>query len=406
MRRVVVTGMGIVSPIGNNVAEVTDSLREGRSGIVHCEEYAELGFRSHLHGALKIDMDERIDRKLRRFMGDGAAYCYIAMEEAIADAGLSEALVTSERTGLVVGSGGPSTSAQIAAADITRDKGPKRVGPYAVPKAMCSSISANMSTAFHMRGLSYSISSACSTSAHCIGNGTELIQWGKQDIVLAGGAEELHWTLTVLFDAMGALSSKYNDTPERASRAFDADRDGFVIAGGAGVVVLEELEHAKARGATIYGEVVGYGATSDGVDMVAPSGEGARRCMKMATEGLGDTKVDYINAHGTSTPAGDMTELKAILEVFGADKPKISSTKSLTGHSQGATGAHEAIYSMIMLNNDFIAASANIENLDSEAGEADIVCERIDNANLNCVISNSFGFGGTNATLAFKRFEG
>ncbi len=406
MRRVVVTGMGIVSPIGNNVAEVTDSLREGRSGIVHCEEYAELGFRSHLHGALKIDMDERIDRKLRRFMGDGAAYCYIAMEEAIADAGLSEALVTSERTGLVVGSGGPSTSAQIAAADITRDKGPKRVGPYAVPKAMCSSISANMSTAFHMRGLSYSISSACSTSAHCIGNGTELIQWGKQDIVLAGGAEELHWTLTVLFDAMGALSSKYNDSPERASRAFDADRDGFVIAGGAGVVVLEELEHAKARGATIYGEVVGYGATSDGVDMVAPSGEGARRCMKMATEGLGDTKVDYINAHGTSTPAGDMTELKAILEVFGADKPKISSTKSLTGHSQGATGAHEAIYSMIMLNNDFIAASANIENLDSEAGEADIVRERIDNANLNCVISNSFGFGGTNATLAFKRFEG
>ncbi len=406
MRRVVVTGMGIVSPIGNNVAEVTDSLREGHSGIVHCEEYAELGFRSHLHGALKIDMDERIDRKLRRFMGDGAAYCYIAMEEAIADAGLSEALVTSERTGLVVGSGGPSTSAQIAAADITRDKGPKRVGPYAVPKAMCSSISANMSTAFHMRGLSYSISSACSTSAHCIGNGTELIQWGKQDIVLAGGAEELHWTLTVLFDAMGALSSKYNDSPERASRAFDADRDGFVIAGGAGVVVLEELEHAKARGATIYGEVVGYGATSDGVDMVAPSGEGARRCMKMATEGLGDTKVDYINAHGTSTPAGDMTELKAILEVFGVDKPKISSTKSLTGHSQGATGAHEAIYSMIMLNNDFIAASANIENLDPEAGEADIVRERIDNANLNCVISNSFGFGGTNATLAFKRFEG
>lgn len=406
MRRVVVTGMGIVSPIGNNVAEVTDSLREGRSGIVHCEEYAELGFRSHLHGAPKIDMDERIDRKLRRFMGDGAAYCYIAMEEAIADAGLSEALVTSERTGLVVGSGGPSTSAQVAAADITRDKGPKRVGPYAVPKAMCSTISANMSTAFRMRGLSYSISSACSTSAHCIGNGTELIQWGKQDIVLAGGAEELHWTLTVLFDAMGALSSKYNDSPERASRAFDVDRDGFVIAGGAGVVVLEELEHAKARGATIYGEVVGYGATSDGVDMVAPSGEGARRCMKMATEGLGDTKVDYINAHGTSTPAGDMTELKAILEVFGADKPKISSTKSLTGHSQGATGAHEAIYSMIMLNNDFIAASANVENLDPEAGEADIVRERIDNANLNCVISNSFGFGGTNATLAFKRFEG
>ncbi len=405
MRRVVVTGMGIVSPIGNNVAEVTESLREGRSGIARCEEYAELGFRSHLYGAPKIDMDDRIDRKLRRFMGDGAAYCYIAMEEAIADAGLSEAQVTSERTGLVVGSGGPSTSAQIAAADTTREKGPKRVGPYAVPKAMCSTISANMSTAFHMRGLSYSISSACSTSAHCIGNGTELIQWGKQDIVLAGGAEELHWTLTVLFDAMGALSSKYNNEPERASRAFDVDRDGFVIAGGAGVVVLEELEHAKARGAKIYGEVVGYGATSDGVDMVAPSGEGAVRCMKMATEGLGNTKVDYINAHGTSTPAGDMTELKAILEVFGDDKPKISSTKSLTGHSQGATGAHEVIYSMIMLNNDFIAASANVENLDPEAGEADIVRQRIDNANLNCVLSNSFGFGGTNASLAIKRFE-
>jgi 3-oxoacyl-[acyl-carrier-protein] synthase-1 len=405
MRRVVVTGIGIVSPIGNNVAEVTDSLRQGRSGIVFCDEYAERGFRSHVHGAPQIDMDDMIDRKLRRFMGDGAAYSYIAMGEAIKDAGLSEAEVSHERTGLVMGSGGPSTSAQIAAVDTARDKGPKRVGPYAVPKAMCSTVSANMATAYHMRGLSYSISSACSTSAHCIGNGAELIQWGKQDVVFAGGGEELHWTLTVLFDAMGALSSKYNDTPERASRPFDADRDGFVIAGGSGVVVLEELERAQARGAKIYGEVVGYGATSDGVDMVAPSGEGAKRCMRLATEALGNTKVDYINAHGTSTPAGDMTELKAIQDVFGAHKPKISSTKSLTGHSQGATGAHEAIYSLIMLNNDFIAASANVENLDPEAGDAEIVTQRIDDAGLNCVLSNSFGFGGTNATLAFKRLE-
>jgi len=405
MRRVVVTGMGIVSPIGSNVAEVTDSLRAGRSGIVFCPEYAERGFRSHLHGAPTIDMDDKIDRKLRRFMGDGAAYTYIAMQEAIADAGLSDADVSDERTGLVMGSGGPSTSALIDAADTARDKGAKRIGPYAVPKAMCSTVSANMATAYHMRGLSYSISSACSTSAHCIGNGAELIQWGKQDVVFAGGGEELHWSLTVLFDAMGALSSKYNDTPERASRPFDVDRDGFVIAGGAGVVVLEELEHAKARGAKIYGEVVGYGATSDGVDMVAPSGEGAMRCMRLATAALGNTKVDYINAHGTSTPAGDMTELRAIQEVFGAHKPKISSTKSLTGHSQGATGAHEAIYSLIMLNNDFIAASANVENLDPEAGDAEIVTKRIDDAGLNCVLSNSFGFGGTNATLAFKRLE-
>tara|TARA_R110002124_G_scaffold26361_7_gene94875 strand:+ start:2832 stop:4028 length:1197 start_codon:yes stop_codon:yes gene_type:complete len=397
--------MGIVSPIGSNVAEVTDSLRAGRSGIVFCPEYAERGFRSHLHGAPTIDMDDKIDRKLRRFMGDGAAYAYVAMNEAIADAGLSEADVSDERTGLVMGSGGPSTSALIDAADTARDKGAKRIGPYAVPKAMCSTVSANMATAYHMRGLSYSISSACSTSAHCIGNGAELIQWGKQDVVFAGGGEELHWSLTVLFDAMGALSSKYNDSPERASRPFDADRDGFVIAGGAGVVVLEELERAQARGAKIYGEVVGYGATSDGVDMVAPSGEGAMRCMRLATAGLGNTKVDYINAHGTSTPAGDMTELKAIQEVFGAHKPKISSTKSLTGHSQGATGAHEAIYSLIMLNNDFIAASANVENLDPEAGDAEIVTKRIDDAGLNCVLSNSFGFGGTNATLAFKRLE-
>ena len=405
MRRVVVTGMGIVSPIGNDVAQVTESLRAGRSGIVHCDEYAERGFRSHVHGAPQIDMDEMIDRKLRRFMGDGAAYAYVAMKEAIADSGFDDSVITSDRTGLVMGSGGPSTSAQVLAADTAREKGAKRIGPYAVPKTMCSTVSANISTAFHMRGLSYSISSACSTSAHCIGNGAELIQWGKQDVVFAGGAEELHWTLTVLFDAMGALSSKFNDQPMRASRPFDVDRDGFVIAGGAGVVVLEELEYAKARGAKIYGEIVGYGATSDGVDMVAPSGEGARRCMQMATAGLGNTKVDYINAHGTSTPAGDMTEVKAIQEVFRAHSPKISSTKSLTGHSQGATGAHEAIYSLIMMNNNFIAASANVDNLDPEAGDANIVSTRIDNAELNCVLSNSFGFGGTNATLAFKRFE-
>jgi 3-oxoacyl-[acyl-carrier-protein] synthase-1 len=303
-----------------------------------------------------------------------------------------------------MGSGGPSTSALINAADIARDKGAKRVGPYAVPKSMCSTNSANISTAFRMRGLSYSISSACSTSAHCIGNGAELIQWGKQDIVFAGGGEELHWTLTVLFDAMGALSSKYNSTPDCASRPFDLNRDGFVIAAGAGVLVLEELGHAQSRGAKIYGEIVGYGATSDGVDMVAPSGEGAIRCMRLATQSLSGVEVDYINAHGTSTPAGDMAELKAIEEVFGTQRPKIASTKSLTGHSQGATGAHEAIYTLIMLNNDFIAASANVENLDPEAGSANIVTERIDDAGLNCVLSNSFGFGGTNATLAFKRF--
>ena len=406
LRRVAVTGLGIVSPIGANAAEVTESLKAGRSGIVHCDTYEEMGFRSHVHGAPDVDFDNHIDRKLRRFMGDGAAYNYIAMSEAIADSGLTEADIHDERTGLVMGSGGPSTSAQVEAADVAREKSPKRIGPYAVPKAMCSTLSANMSTAFKMRGLSYSISSACSTSAHCIGNGGELIQMGKQDIVFAGGAEELHWTLTVLFDAMGALSSKYNDTPERASRPYDVNRDGFVIAGGSGVVVLEEMERAKARGAKIYAELVGYGATSDGVDMVAPSGEGAVRCMQMATAGLGNQTVDYINAHGTSTPVGDMIELGAINEVFGAHRPKVASTKSLTGHSQGATGAHEAIYSLLMLDNDFIAASANIEDLDPEAGDADIVTERIDDAGLNCVMSNSFGFGGTNASLAFQRHEG
>ena len=406
LRRVAVTGLGIVSPIGSNTAEVTESLREGRSGIVHSDLYEEMGFRSHVHGAPNVDLDAHIDRKLRRFMGDGAAYNYVAMQQAIADSGLTDKDIRDERTGLVMGSGGPSTSAQVEAADIAREKSPKRVGPYAVPKAMCSTLSANMSTAFGMRGLSYSISSACSTSAHCIGNGSELIQMGKQDVVFAGGAEELHWTLSVLFDAMGALSSKYNDTPEKASRAYDANRDGFVIAGGAGVVVLEDMERAKARGAKIYAELVGYGATSDGVDMVAPSGEGAVRCMKMAMAGLGSQPIDYINAHGTSTPVGDMVELAAIREAFGTHSPYISSTKSLTGHSQGATGAHEAIYSLLMMENDFIAASANIEELDPGAGDAKIVRERIDNAGLNTVMSNSFGFGGTNATLAFQRHEG
>ena len=405
LRRVAVTGLGIVSPIGADAAEVTTSLREGRSGIVHCDTYEEMGFRSHVHGAPDVDFDNHIDRKLRRFMGDGAAYNYIAMTQAIVDSGLDDKDIRDERTGLVMGSGGPSTSAQVEAADIAREKSPKRVGPYAVPKAMCSTLSANMSTAFGMRGLSYSISSACSTSAHCIGNGSELIQMGKQDVVFAGGAEELHWTLTVLFDAMGALSSKYNDTPQKASRAYDANRDGFVIASGSGVVVLEELEHAKARGAKIYAELVGYGATSDGVDMVAPSGEGAVRCMQMATAGLGNQTVDYINTHGTSTPVGDIIELGAIIEVFGTQRPHISSTKSLTGHSQGATGAHEAIYSLLMLQNDFIAASANIEELDPAAGDAAIVIERIDNAGLNVVMSNSFGFGGTNASLTFARFN-
>ena len=405
LRRVAVTGLGIVSPIGADAAEVTTSLREGRSGIVHCDTYEEMGFRSHVHGAPDVDFDNHIDRKLRRFMGDGAAYNYIAMTQAIVDSGLDDKDIRDERTGLVMGSGGPSTSAQVEAADIAREKNPKRVGPYAVPKAMCSTLSANMSTAFGMRGLSYSISSACATSAHCIGNGSELIQMGKQDVVFAGGAEELHWTLTVLFDAMGALSSKYNETPQKASRAYDANRDGFVIASGSGVVVLEELEHAKARGAKIYAELVGYGATSDGVDMVAPSGEGAVRCMQMAMAGLGKRTVDYINTHGTSTPVGDIIELGAIMEVFGDQRPHISSTKSLTGHSQGAAGAHEAIYSLLMLQNDFIAASANIEELDPAAGDAAIVIEQIDNAGLNVAMSNSFGFGGTNASLIFARLS-
>jgi 3-oxoacyl-[acyl-carrier-protein] synthase-1 len=406
MRRVVVTGLGIVSSIGNNRAEVVDALKAGRSGIEFCDTYAEMGFRSHVHGSLKIDLDAHVDRKLRRFMGDGAAYNYVAMQEAIADAGLTEAEVSHERSGIVMGSGGPSTSNQVEAADLARSKGPRRVGPYMVPRCMSSTNSANIATAFKIKGLSYSISSACSTSAHCIGNGSELIQMGKQDVVFAGGGEELHWTLSVLFDAMGALSSGYNDAPTRASRAYDRDRDGFVISGGGGVVVLEELGHAKARGAKIYGEVAGYAATSDGADMVAPSGEGAARCMRLAMQSLGNTPVDYINAHGTSTPVGDIIELKAIREAFGADMPRVSSTKSLTGHSQGATGVHEAIYSLLMMDNAFVAASANIENLDPEADGMPIVRALEENVQLNCVMSNSFGFGGTNASLAFKRFDG
>jgi len=408
MRRVVVTGMGIVSSIGNNAQEVTASLREGRSGIVKADTYAEMGFRSQVHGSLKIDLDEAVDRRARRFMGDGAAYAWIAMNQAIADAGLEENDVSNPRTGLIVGSGGPSTRAIVAAADMARSepvKGPKKVGPFAVPKAMSSTCSANLSTWFKTKGVNYSISSACSTSANCIGNAAEMIQWGKQDMMFAGGGEELDWTLSVLFDAMGAMSSKRNDTPEKASRAYDKDRDGFVITGGGGIVVLEELEHAKARGAKIYAEIVGYGATADGADMVAPSGEGAVRCMKMALENV-KAPVDYINPHATSTPVGDIPEIKAIHEVFGAKTPPISATKSLTGHAQGAAGVHETIYTLLMMQSGFIAASANIDEIDPAVAEANIVRERIDNADINLAITNSFGFGGTNATLALQRYNG
>lgn len=402
MRRVVVTGLGIVSSIGNNQMEVVDSLREGRSGIVFCPEYAELGFRSHIHGSINIDIEALVDRKIRRFMGDGAAYNYIAMAEAIADSGLEPADISNERTGLIMGSGGPSTSNLVEAADILRSKGVRKVGPYRVPRTMCSTNSATLATPFAIKGINYSISSACSTSAHCVGNATEQIQWGKQDIVFAGGGEELHWSLTVLFDAMGALSSGYNDTPTKASRAFDKDRDGFVISGGGGVVVLEELEHALARGAKIYGEVAGYGATSDGYDMVQPSGEGAVRCMRQAMAGL-NAPVGYINAHGTSTPVGDTREVEALREVFGDTIPPVSSTKSLTGHSQGATGVQEIIYSLLMMENGFITASANIDELDPETEGVPIVRETMNDVTLDCVMSNSFGFGGTNATMVFKR---
>ncbi len=404
MRRVVVTGMGIVSSIGNNTQEVTASLREAKSGIIKSDKYAELGFRSQVYGKPQLDWEETLDRKVRRFMGEGSAWNYIAMEQAIQDSGLEEAEVSNERTGLIMGSGGPSTKIIVWAADITRERGPKKVGPFAVPKAMGSTASATLATPFKIKGVNYSITSACSTSAHCIGNATEMIQWGKQDIMFAGGSEELEWTLSVLFDGMNAMSSKFNDTPEKASRAFDVNRDGFVIAGGAGVLVLEELEHAKARGAKIYGEVAGYGANSDGFDMVAPSGEGAVRCMKLAMKDL-DCKVDYINPHGTSTPIGDTREIDAIREVFGNNIPKISATKSLTGHSLGATGAQESIYSLLMMNNGFLCESANIEELDPEMADMPILRAREDNAEINCVMSNSFGFGGTNATLVFKRFN-
>lgn len=405
MRRVVVTGMGIISSIGNNTQEVVASLRDARSGITVAEDYKRMGFRSQVHGSLKVDLDTSVDRRARRFMGDGAAYAWLAMNQAIADAGLEPTDVSNERTGLIVGSGGPSTKAIVASADIARSeptKGPKKVGPFAVPKAMSSTCSANLSTWFKTKGVNYSISSACSTSANCIGNAYEMIQWGKQDVMFAGGGEELDWTLSVLFDAMGAMSSRFNDTPEKASRAYDKNRDGFVISGGGGILVLEELDHAKARGAKIYAELTGYGATADGADMVAPSGEGAVRCMRMAIE-TARTPIDYINPHATSTPVGDIPEIKAIREVFGKNMPPVSATKSLTGHSQGAAGVHEAIYSILMLQNDFICESANIDEIDPEIADAAIVRKRIDNAKLNTVMSNSFGFGGTNACLVFQR---
>jgi 3-oxoacyl-[acyl-carrier-protein] synthase-1 len=406
MRRVVVTGMGIVSSIGNNTQEVLASLREAKSGVVRADKYVEMGFRSQVHGAPSLDASEAVDRRAMRFLGGGAAWNHVAMEQAIRDAGLEETEVSNERTGIVMGSGGPSTRAIVEAADTARSKGPKRVGPFAVPKAMSSTASATLATWFKIKGLSYSISSACATSNHCIGNAFELIQYGKQDMMFAGGCEELDWTLTVLFDGMGALSSKFNETPAKASRAYDVDRDGFVISAGAGVVVLEELEHAKARGARIYAELAGYGATSDGADMVAPSGEGAARCMRIA---LKDVKppVDYINPHATSTPIGDLKEIEAIRDVFGAGEkcPPISATKSLTGHSQGATGVHEAIYSLLMMNNGFICESANIENLDPAFADMPILRERRDGVTLGCVLSNSFGFGGTNACVVFKRLD-
>lgn len=407
MRRVVVTGMGIVSSIGNNTEEVTTSLREARSGITRAEEYAELGFRCQVFGTPKIDVESLVDRRAMRFHGRGTAWNHIAMDQAIADAGLSEEDVSNERTGIIMGSGGPSTRTIVDSADITREKGPKRVGPFAVPKAMSSTASATLATFFKIKGVNYSISSACATSNHCIGNAYEMIQYGKQDRVFAGGCEDLDWTLSVLFDAMGAMSTKYNDTPGKASRAYDKNRDGFVIAGGAGVLVLEELETALARGAKIYGEIIGYGATSDGYDMVAPSGEGGERCMRMALANVKD-KIDYINPHATSTPAGDAPEIEAIRRVFGSgeDCPPIAATKSLTGHSLGATGVQEAIYSLLMMQNNFICESAHIEELDPAFEDMNIVRKRIDNAQLNTVLSNSFGFGGTNATLVFQRYQG
>ncbi|MGP9664446.1 3-oxoacyl-[acyl-carrier-protein] synthase, KASI [Halomonas citrativorans] len=405
MRRVVVTGLGIVSCLGNDQQQVLDSLQNGRSGIRFKDEYAERGFRSHVAGSVDIDLDTLIDRKLRRFMGDAAAYAYVSMAQAIEDSGLSEEQVSNERTGLIAGSGGASSANQVEAADAMREKGLRRVGPYRVTRTMGSTVSACLATPFKIKGVNYSISSACATSAHCIGSAMEQIQLGKQDVVFAGGGEEEHWTLSCLFDAMGALSTHYNDTPEKASRPYDQARDGFVIAGGGGMLVLEELEHAKARGAKIYGELVGYGATSDGHDMVAPSGEGAVRCMHQAMATVsGD--IDYINTHGTSTPVGDVAELKAVRTVFGNSTPAMSSTKSLTGHSLGATGVQEAIYSLLMMQHNFVAASANVEHLDEQADGFDIVTTRRDDVTLERILSNSFGFGGTNACLVFQRYNG
>ncbi len=406
MKRVVVTGLGIVSSIGNNQQEVVESLKNGRSGIVFSEIYKEMGLRSQVEGAIKIELDNLIDRKVRRFMGDGAAFNYVAMQQAIDDSGLEESEISNFRTGLVMGSGGPSTANVVEAADILREKGVKQVGPYRVPRTMSSTNTACLATPFKIKGVNYSITSACATSAHCIGHAMELIQMGKQDVVFAGGGEEVHWTMSVLFDAMGAMSSKYNDAPTTASRPYDESRDGFVISGGGGVLVIEELEHAKARGAKIYAELVGYGATSDGYDMVQPSGEGAVRCMQQAMATV-DGKIDYVNAHGTSTPVGDTKELGALREVFsGANVPWVSSTKSLTGHALGAAGVNEAIYSLLMMQNNFLSASANITNLDAGAEGIPIVRERQDNVTLNTIMSNSFGFGGTNATLIFQRYNG
>ncbi|WP_282041488.1 beta-ketoacyl-ACP synthase I [Halomonas alimentaria] len=404
MRRVVVTGLGIVSCLGNDRQQVLEALREGRSGIRFKEEYAERGFRSQVAGVVDIDLDALVDRKLRRFMGDAAAYAYVSMAQAIEDSGLAPEMVSNERTGLIAGSGGASSANQVEAADVMREKGLRRVGPYRVTRTMGSTVSACLATPFKIKGVNYSISSACATSAHCIGNAVEQIQMGKQDVVFAGGGEEEHWTLSCLFDAMGALSTHYNDTPDKASRPYDQARDGFVIAGGGGMLVLEELEHARARGAKIYAEVTGYGATSDGHDMVAPSGEGAMRCMRQAMATV-DGKIDYINTHGTSTPVGDVAELKAIREVFGDTTPAMSSTKSLTGHSLGATGVQEAIYSLLMMENDFIAASANIETLDEQADGFDIVTQRRDGVKVERVLSNSFGFGGTNACLVLEKLK-
>ena len=404
MRRVVVTGLGIVSCLGNDQHQVLDALRSGRSGIRFKDEYAERGFRSHVAGVVDIDLDALVDRKQRRFMGDAAAYAYVSMAQAIEDAGLTPEQVSNERTGLIAGSGGASSANQVEAADVLREKGLRRVGPYRVTRTMGSTVSACLATPFQIKGVNYSISSACATSAHCIGNAVEQIQLGKQDVVFAGGGEEEHWTLSCLFDAMGALTTGYNDRPEQASRPYDKGRDGFVIAGGGGIVVLEELEHARARGARIYAEVVGYGATSDGYDMVAPSGEGAARCMRQAMATV-DGRIDYINTHGTSTPVGDVAELKAVREVFGDRTPAMSSTKSLTGHSLGATGVQETIYSLLMMEHGFVAASANVETLDDQAEGFDIVTQRRDNVTLERVLSNSFGFGGTNACLVLQRLR-